>query len=60
VRCLLSELDAAGHTDTLEIIFLLSSDVIAADVKLGQRPIVGGYVRDVSLISGGVYDIGSL
>ena len=41
VRCLLSELDAAGHTYALETPLLLSSDVIPADVELGQRPIVG-------------------
>jgi hypothetical protein len=42
---LLSELDAAGHTDALEIPLLLSSDVVAADVELDQRPIVGRNVR---------------
>jgi hypothetical protein len=31
-------LDAAGHTYALEIPLLLSSDVIVADVELGQRP----------------------
>jgi hypothetical protein len=45
VRCLLSELDAAGQTYALETPLLLSSDVIPADVELGQRPIVGGYKR---------------
>jgi hypothetical protein len=40
---LLSELDAAGHTDALEILLLLSSDVVPADVEFDQRPIVGGY-----------------
>jgi hypothetical protein len=40
VRRLLSEFDAAGHADALEIILLLSSDVIAADVELDQRPVV--------------------
>jgi hypothetical protein len=35
---LLSEFDTAGHTDTLEILLLLSSDVVAADIELGQRP----------------------
>jgi hypothetical protein len=35
---LLSELDTAGHTDALEIPLLLSSDVVAADVELDQRP----------------------
>ena len=44
VSVLLSELDAAGHTDTLEILLLLSSDAIAADIELVQRPIVGGGV----------------
>jgi hypothetical protein len=34
----LSELDAAGQTDALEIPLLLSSDVVAADAELGQRP----------------------
>jgi hypothetical protein len=29
---LLSELDAAGHTDALEIPLLLSSEVVAADI----------------------------
>jgi hypothetical protein len=38
---LLSELDAAGHTDAPEILLLHSSDVVAADVKLGQRPHAG-------------------
>jgi hypothetical protein len=40
VRCLLSELDAAGHTYVLETSLLLqkSSDVITADVELGQHP----------------------
>ena len=37
-RCLLSELDAAGHADALEIPLLLSSDVVAADIELNQRP----------------------
>jgi hypothetical protein len=40
---LLSEFDVAGHTDALEILLLLSSDAVAADVKLDQRPIVEGY-----------------
>ena len=35
---LLSEFDIAGHTDTLEIPLLLSSDVVTADVELDQRP----------------------
>jgi hypothetical protein len=35
---LLSELDSAGHTDALEILLLLSSDAIAADVELHQPP----------------------
>jgi hypothetical protein len=43
VRCLLSELNATGHADALEIPLLLISDVIAADIELGQCPIVGGY-----------------
>jgi hypothetical protein len=38
VRCLRSELDATGHVDALEIPLLLSSDVVAADVELDQRP----------------------
>jgi hypothetical protein len=37
---LLSELDAAGHTDALEMPLLLSSDVIVADIELDQRPVV--------------------
>jgi hypothetical protein len=44
---LLSELDAAGHTDALEIPLLLSSDVIAADDELDQRPIAGGVSANV-------------
>ena len=36
---LFSELDAAGHTDALEIPLLLSSDVAVADVERDQRPI---------------------
>jgi hypothetical protein len=38
---LLSELDAADHTDALEIPLLPSSDVIVADVELDQRPHIG-------------------
>ena len=38
---LLSELDAAGHTDALEMPLLPSSDVIVADVELDQRPHIG-------------------
>ena len=49
VRCLLSELDAAGHTYALETPLLLSSDVIPADVKPGQRPIVGGAILGMSV-----------
>jgi hypothetical protein len=41
VRCLLSELDIAGHADALEILLLLSSDGIAADIKLDQCPHIG-------------------
>ena len=41
VRCLLSELDAAGHTYALETPLLLSSDGITADVELGQCPHIG-------------------
>jgi hypothetical protein len=41
VRCLLGELDAAGHTDALESPLLLTSDIIAADVELDQRPHIG-------------------
>jgi hypothetical protein len=37
---LLSELDAAGYTDALETLLLLSSDSIIADVELGQGPLV--------------------
>jgi len=40
VRCLLGELDAAGHADALETLLLLSSDEVAADVELDQRPVV--------------------
>ena len=38
---LLSELDAAGHTDALETPLLLSSDSIVADVEFdqGSRPV---------------------
>jgi hypothetical protein len=46
---LLIKLDAAGRADALEISFLLSSDAVAADVELGQRPFVGEDIRDVSL-----------
>jgi hypothetical protein len=38
VRCLHSEIDAAGHANVLETPLLLSSDLIAADVELDQRP----------------------
>jgi hypothetical protein len=38
---LLSELDAAGHTDALEMPLLLSSDVIVADIELDQRRHIG-------------------
>jgi hypothetical protein len=38
VRSLHSELDAAGHADVLEVLLLLSLDVIAADIELDQRP----------------------
>jgi hypothetical protein len=41
VRCLLGELDAAGHTYALESPLLLTSDVIAADVELDQRLHIG-------------------
>jgi hypothetical protein len=43
VRCLLSEIDAPGETDALEILklLLLSADETAADVELGQRPHIG-------------------
>ena len=37
-----SEIDAAGHANALETPLLLRSDVIAADIELVQRPIVGG------------------
>jgi hypothetical protein len=36
----IGELDAAGHTDALEFLLLLTSDVIAAGVQLDQRPII--------------------
>jgi hypothetical protein len=42
MRCLHSEVDAAGHANALETPLLLRSDVIAADIELVQRPIVGG------------------
>ena len=42
---LLSELDAAGHADALEMPLLPSSDVIAADIELDQRPIIGRNIR---------------
>jgi hypothetical protein len=38
VRCLHSEIDAAGHANALETSRLLRSDVIVADVELDQRP----------------------
>jgi hypothetical protein len=41
VRCLLGELDTAGHTDALEFPLVFTSDDIAADVELDQRPIAG-------------------
>jgi hypothetical protein len=41
VRCLLSELDATGHADALEIPLLLTSDVIAANIELNQCPHIG-------------------
>jgi hypothetical protein len=47
VRCLLSELDAAGHTDALEIPLLLTSDVIAADIELDQCPLVTKHTREI-------------
>jgi hypothetical protein len=34
------ELDAAGHTDALKFPLLLTSNVIAADVELDQRPVI--------------------
>jgi hypothetical protein len=42
VRALLlhSEIDAACPANAQEIILLLSSDVILADVELDQRPII--------------------
>jgi hypothetical protein len=36
---LLSELDAAGNADALEIPLLLSSDAVVGDVELDQRPL---------------------
>jgi hypothetical protein len=48
VRCLLGELDAAGHTDALEFPLLLTSNVIAADVKLDQRPHIFDGISDSS------------
>jgi hypothetical protein len=40
VRCLHSEIDAAGQANALETPVLLSSDGIVADVELDQRPVV--------------------
>jgi hypothetical protein len=40
VRCLLIEFDAACRADALEISFHFSSNAIAADFELGQRPLV--------------------
>jgi hypothetical protein len=34
------QLDAAGHANALELSLLRSSDVIAADAELNQRPVV--------------------
>jgi hypothetical protein len=48
VRCLLSELNAAGHTYVLEMPLLLSSDGIVADVELGQRPHIPDGISDSS------------
>jgi hypothetical protein len=45
---LLSELDAAGHTDALEMLLLLSSDAIVADVELDQRPHIFDGISDSS------------
>jgi hypothetical protein len=39
-RCLHGEIDAAGHANALETPFLLSSDVIVADVELDERPVI--------------------
>jgi hypothetical protein len=44
-----SELGTAGHTDALEIPLPLMSDVVAADVELNQRPIVGGAILGMSV-----------
>jgi hypothetical protein len=46
VSAIISEIDATGHADALETPLLLSSDVIAADVELDQRPLVTD--RDIS------------
>jgi hypothetical protein len=43
---LLSEFDTAGPTDALEISLLLSSDVVAADGELGQRPIAADGISE--------------
>jgi hypothetical protein len=48
VRCLLIEFDAAGRADALEISFLFSSDDIAADFELGQRPRILDGISDSS------------
>jgi hypothetical protein len=47
---LLSELDAAGHT-ALETLLLLTSDLVAADVELDQRP---GAISSVNLLENSI------
>jgi hypothetical protein len=46
-RCLVYEIDAAGHANALEIPFLLSSDVIEADVELDERPLLTETTADI-------------
>jgi hypothetical protein len=54
VVLLISERDAAGHTDALEIPLLLSSDVIVANVELDQRPFglwCGGWTTAIFFVA---------
>jgi hypothetical protein len=45
--CLCGEIDSAGHADALEFPPLLSSDEIAADVELSQRPLITETTADI-------------
>jgi hypothetical protein len=47
VRCLLSELDTTGHTDALQMLLLLNSDVIITHIELGQCPIARGEYQPI-------------